>query len=275
MEAKFSPRVKDVISYSREEALRLRHDYIGTEHLLLGLIREGDGMAIKILKNLGIETVALRQSIEDAVKGSSVSRAPIGNMPLTKQAEKVLKITYLEAKIFKSDIIGTEHLLLAILRDEDNIASQILHQYNVTYDIFKSEVEQSRSTIKDEAPGSPTGDDDYPEEEQFIQPKKVSDIKSKTPVLDNFGRDLTKAAEDGKLDPIVGREKEIERVSQILSRRKKNNPLLIGEPGVGKTAIVEGLAQLIVAKMVPKNLLGKRLITLDISSLVAGSIVTR
>jgi len=271
MEAKFSPRVKDVISYSREEALRLRHDYIGTEHLLLGLIREGDGMAIKILKNIGIDTAALRQSVEEAVKSSAVSRAPIGNMPLTKQAEKVLKITYLEAKIFKSEIIGTEHLLLAILRDEDNIASQILQQYQVSYDIFKAEVEQNKTTIRDEAPGSSTGDDDYPEEEQFIQPKKVSDIKSKTPVLDNFGRDLTKAAEEGRLDPIVGREKEIERVSQILSRRKKNNPLLIGEPGVGKSAIAEGLALRIVQRKVSRVLFNKRVVTLDLASLVAGT----
>ncbi len=271
MEAKFSPRVKDVISYSREEALRLRHDYIGTEHLLLGLIREGDGVAIKILKNLNIEIGAIRQSIEDAVKAASVSRAPIGNMPLTKQAEKVLKITYLEAKIFKSDIIGTEHLLLAILRDEDNIASQILHQYNVTYDLFKNEVEQNKSSITDEIPGSSTPDDDYAEEESFSAPKKVSDIKSKTPVLDNFGRDLTRAAEDGKLDPIVGREKEIERVSQILSRRKKNNPILIGEPGVGKSAIAEGLALRIVQRKVSRVLFNKRVVTLDLASLVAGT----
>ncbi|WP_140936811.1 ATP-dependent Clp protease ATP-binding subunit [Sphingobacterium lumbrici] len=271
MEAKFSPRVKDVISYSREEALRLRHDYIGTEHLLLGLIREGDGVAIKILRNLTIDTGAIRQSIEDAVKGSSISRAPIGNMPLTKQAEKVLKITYLEAKIFKSDIIGTEHLLLAILRDEDNIASQILQQYNVSYDLFKNEVEQNKTTVTDEAPGSPANDDDYAEEENFSAPKKVSDIKSKTPVLDNFGRDLTRAAEDGKLDPIVGREKEIERVSQILSRRKKNNPILIGEPGVGKSAIAEGLALRIVQRKVSRVLFNKRVVTLDLASLVAGT----
>lgn len=272
MEAKFSPRVKDVISYSREEALRLRHDYIGTEHLLLGLIREGDGVAIKILKNIGIDTGAIRQSIEDAVKGSSMSRAPIGNMPLTKQAEKVLKITYLEAKIFKSDVIGTEHLLLAILRDEENIASQILQQYSVTYDLFKNEVEQNKTTITDEASSSPTGDDDFPEDDQqFTAPKKVSDIKSKTPVLDNFGRDLTKAAEEGKLDPIVGREKEIERVSQILSRRKKNNPILIGEPGVGKSAIAEGLALRIVQRKVSRVLFNKRVVTLDLASLVAGT----
>ena len=272
MEAKFSPRVKDVISYSREEALRLRHDYIGTEHLLLGLIREGDGVAIKILKNIGVDISSIRQATEDAVKGSSMSRAPIGNMPLTKQAEKVLKITYLEAKIFKSDVIGTEHLLLAILRDEENIASQVLQQYSITYDLFKSEVEQNRTSITDEAASSPTGDDDFAGDEQpFTGPKKVSDIKSKTPVLDNFGRDLTKAAEEGRLDPIVGREKEIERVSQILSRRKKNNPILIGEPGVGKSAIAEGLALRIVQRKVSRVLFNKRVVTLDLASLVAGT----
>jgi ATP-dependent Clp protease ATP-binding subunit ClpC len=271
MEAKFSPRVKDVISYSREEALRLGHDYIGTEHLLLGLIREGDGMAIKILKGLGVDTARLRKSVEDSVKGTSSTTVNLGNIPLTKQAEKVLKITYLEAKIFKSDIIGTEHLLLSILRDEDNIASQILQQYNVNYDIFKAEVENNKEGFRDEAPGSPAGDDDFREEESFSQPKKVSDIKSKTPVLDNFGRDLTRAAEDGKLDPIVGREKEIERVSQILSRRKKNNPILIGEPGVGKSAIAEGLALRIVQRKVSRVLFNKRVVTLDLASLVAGT----
>ncbi|HEY0056712.1 MAG TPA: ATP-dependent Clp protease ATP-binding subunit [Pedobacter sp.] len=272
MEAKFSPRVKDVISYSREEALRLGHDYIGTEHLLLGLIREGDGMAIKILKALGVDTARLRRSIEDAVKGTNSTTVNLGNIPLTKQAEKVLKITYLEAKIFKSDVIGTEHLLLSILRDDDNIASQILLQYNINYDVFKAEVEQNKDGFRDELPGSAAGDDDFREEESsFSQPKKVSDIKSKTPVLDNFGRDLTKAAEDGKLDPIVGRDKEIERVSQILSRRKKNNPILIGEPGVGKSAIAEGLALRIVQRKVSRVLFNKRVVTLDLASLVAGT----
>lgn len=271
MEAKFSPRVKDVISYSREEALRLGHDYIGTEHLLLGLIREGDGLAIKLLKQIGVDTPSLRRAIEDAVKGSSSTTATLGNIPLTKQAEKVLKITYLEAKIFKSEIIGTEHLLLSILRDEDNIASQILQQFSVNYDVFKSEVEQSKSEVSGQAAGSAAGDDDYREEDSFSQPKKVSDIKSKTPVLDNFGRDLTKAAEEGRLDPIVGREKEIERVSQILSRRKKNNPILIGEPGVGKSAIAEGLALRIVQRKVSRVLFGKRVVTLDLASLVAGT----
>lgn len=272
MEAKFSPQVKDVISFSREEALRLGHDYIGAEHLLLGLIREGDGMAIKILKSLGVDTSKLRRSIEDSVRGTSSVTVNLGNIPLTKQAEKVLKITYLEAKIFKSDLIGTEHLLLSILRDDDNIASQILLQYNVNYEIFKQEVEVNKNGFRDDPQGSAsTGDDDYREEESFSSPKKVSDIKSKTPVLDNFGRDLTKAAEEGRLDPIVGREKEIERVSQILSRRKKNNPILIGEPGVGKSAIAEGLALRIVQRKVSRVLFNKRVVTLDLASLVAGT----
>lgn len=273
MEAKFSPQVKDVISFSREEALRLGHDYIGAEHLLLGLIREGDGMAIKILKSLGVDTAKLRRSIEEAVRGTSSVTVNLGNIPLTKQAEKVLKITYLEAKIFKSDLIGTEHLLLSILRDDDNIASQILLQYNITYEIFKQEVEVNKNGFRDEAQGGGTagGDDDYQEEESFTAPKKVSDIKSKTPVLDNFGRDLTRAAEEGRLDPIVGREKEIERVSQILSRRKKNNPILIGEPGVGKSAIAEGLALRIVQRKVSRVLFNKRVVTLDLASLVAGT----
>ncbi|WP_113652379.1 ATP-dependent Clp protease ATP-binding subunit [Pedobacter namyangjuensis] len=273
MEAKFSPQVKDVISFSREEALRLGHDYIGAEHLLLGLIREGDGMAIKILRSLGVDTSKLRRSIEDAVRGTSSVTVNLGNIPLTKQAEKVLKITYLEAKIFKSDLIGTEHLLLSILRDDDNIASQILLQYSITYEVFKQEVEVNKNGFRDEAQGGGTagGDDDYQEEESFTAPKKVSDIKSKTPVLDNFGRDLTRAAEEGRLDPIVGREKEIERVSQILSRRKKNNPILIGEPGVGKSAIAEGLALRIVQRKVSRVLFNKRVVTLDLASLVAGT----
>jgi ATP-dependent Clp protease ATP-binding subunit ClpC len=274
MEAKFSPQVKDVISFSREEALRLGHDYIGAEHLLLGLIREGDGMAIKILKSLGVDTAKLRRSIEEAVRGTSSVTVNLGNIPLTKQAEKVLKITYLEAKIFKSDLIGTEHLLLSILRDDDNIASQILLQYSITYEIFKQEVEVNKNGFRDEAQSGGTaggGDDDFQEEDSFSAPKKVSDIKSKTPVLDNFGRDLTRAAEEGRLDPIVGREKEIERVSQILSRRKKNNPILIGEPGVGKSAIAEGLALRIVQRKVSRVLFNKRVVTLDLASLVAGT----
>ncbi|MFN8153031.1 MAG: ATP-dependent Clp protease ATP-binding subunit [Bacteroidia bacterium] len=275
MEAKFSPRVKDVITFSREEALRLGHDYIGTEHLLLGLIREGEGMAIKFLKSLNINLVELRKSVENAVKGNAGSVTNLNNIPLTKQAEKALKITYLEAKIFKSEIIGTEHLLLAILKDEDNIATQILNQFGVTYDIMREELELFKSNFKSEAPQSSSDDDPYSKDDDGpsfgSSQKKPGDVKSKTPVLDNFGRDLTKAAEEGKLDPIVGREKEIERVSQILSRRKKNNPILIGEPGVGKSAIAEGLALRIVQRKVSRVLFNKRIVTLDLASLVAGT----
>jgi ATP-dependent Clp protease ATP-binding subunit ClpC len=271
MEAKFSPRVKDVISYSREEALRLGHDYIGTEHLLLGLIREGDGVAIKVIKSFGIDTQRLRKSVEDSVRSTSGTNVNLGNIPLTKQAEKVLKITYLEAKIFKSEVIGTEHLLLSILRDEDNIASQILNQFNVNYEVFKNQLENFKINPTAEAPQNPADDDGFKDEDSFAAPKKPTDSKSKTPVLDNFGRDLTKAAEEGKLDPIVGREKEIERVSQILSRRKKNNPILIGEPGVGKSAIAEGLALRIVQRKVSRVLFNKRVVTLDLASLVAGT----
>src|SRR5436189_3756599 len=203
MEAKFSPRVKDVITFSREEALRLGHDYIGTEHLLLGLIREGEGMAIKILKSLQINLGELRKSVENSVKGSSTSANNLSNIPLTKQAEKALKITYLEAKVFKSDVIGTEHLLLSILKDEDNIATQILNQYGISYEIVKEELEILKSNFRS-GPQNPAEDDPYEKGDEGGGgggvTKKPTDSKSKTPVLDNFGRDLTKAAEDGRLD---------------------------------------------------------------------------
>jgi ATP-dependent Clp protease ATP-binding subunit ClpC len=256
MEGNFSNRVQDVIRLSREEAIRLGHDYIGTEHLLLGIIREGEGIAVKILRNLGADLYKIKKAIEDTVR-SSGSTLTIGNIPLTKQAEKVLKITYLEAKLYKSDVIGTEHLLLSLLRDEDNIAAQILNQFSVTYDGVRAELDN----IISGRPSTPP--------KQVQQEKKPE--RTKTPVLDNFGRDLTKLAAEDKLDPIVGREKEIERVSQVLSRRKKNNPVLIGEPGVGKTAIAEGLALRIVQKKVPRILYDKRVVTLDLAALVAGT----
>ncbi|MFZ9755297.1 MAG: Clp protease N-terminal domain-containing protein, partial [Bacteroidia bacterium] len=272
MEAKFSPRVKEVIQFSREEAIRLGHDYIGCEHLLLGLIREGEGKAIQTIKILDIDTLRLKKSIEDAIKTTALKTANLGNIPLTKQAEKALKITYLEAKIFKTDLIGTEHLLLSILRDEDNMASKVLNQYGVNYDVFKAALEEGVDSIKGELPND---DQDTPEdfyrEEQRQKEATRGKSKTKTPVLDNFGRDLTKSAEEGKLDPIVGREKEIERVSQVLSRRKKNNPVLIGEPGVGKTAIAEGLALRIVQRKVSRVLFNKRVVSLDIASMVAGT----
>lgn len=272
MEAKFSPRVKDVITFSREEALRLGHDYIGTEHLLLGIIREGEGMAIKLMKLLKVNLVELRKTIEQSIAITTKKSTPSGNIPLVKQAERALKITYLEAKLFKSQVIGTEHLLLSILKDEDNVATKALHKFGIDYEIVKQELEMMNIDPKAEFPGSPTDDDGDDDAASFSSgSKKSSDTKSKTPVLDNFGRDLTKAAEDGKLDPIVGREKEIERVSQILSRRKKNNPILIGEPGVGKSAIAEGLALRIIQKKVSRVLFNKRVITLDLASLVAGT----
>jgi ATP-dependent Clp protease ATP-binding subunit ClpC len=278
MEAKFSNRVKEVISLSREEALRLGHDYIGTEHLLLGMIREGEGVAISLLKKLGVSLDELRLSIEQSTKGTAISNVKnLANIPLTRQSEKVLKITYLEAKIFKSQLIGTEHLLLSILRDEDNIATQILEKFDINYEVVKELLE-----YQTENPMSSSDTDEGDEESSRFfgggsssgsgkESTSKSAEKSRTPVLDNFGRDLTKMAEDGKLDPIVGRDKEIERVGQILSRRKKNNPILIGEPGVGKTAIAEGLALRIVQKKVSRVLFGKRVVTLDLASLVAGT----
>jgi ATP-dependent Clp protease ATP-binding subunit ClpC len=271
MEAKFSPRVKDVITYSREEALRLGHDYIGTEHLLLGIIREGEGTAVRLLKSLNVDLQELRKTVEQSIGTGNHKVSNLANIPLMKQAERALKITYLEAKLFKSAVIGTEHLILSILKDEDNVATKSLHKYKIDYDVMKSELELSKSDPKAEFPGTPSDDDADEDSFSASSPKKPVDSKSKTPVLDNFGRDLTKAAEDGKLDPIVGREKEIERVSQILSRRKKNNPILIGEPGVGKSAIAEGLALRIVQRKVSRVLFGKRVVTLDLASLVAGT----
>jgi ATP-dependent Clp protease ATP-binding subunit ClpC len=256
-EGNFSNRVQDVIRLSREEAIRLGHDYIGTEHLLLGIIREGEGIAVKILRNLGVDLYKIKKAVEDTVRSGGATLT-IGNIPLTKQAEKVLKITYLEAKLYKSEVIGTEHLLLSLLRDEDNIAAQILNQFNCTYDGVRAELDNIIS-----------GRASTPPKQQSTTDKKPE--RTKTPVLDNFGRDLTKLAAEDKLDPIVGREKEIERVTQILSRRKKNNPVLIGEPGVGKTAIAEGLALRIMQKKVPRILFDKRVITLDLAGLVAGT----
>ncbi len=282
METNFSPRVKDVISYSREESIRLGHDYIGTEHFLLGILRDGNGLAIKILKNLSVNLKDLRTSIEDATS-TNVSSKKIrknSNIPLVKQAEKALKITYLEAKLLKSNIIGTEHLLLSILKDENSLASKILSDVDVTYhnvrdilDVFMVD-DHVDHIPRSEFADNPPDDAEESDSENFggsSRRSSSSDSKSKTPVLDNFGRDLTKAAEEDRLDPIVGREKEIERVSQILSRRKKNNPILIGEPGVGKSAIAEGLALRIVQKKVSRVLFGKRVITLDLASLVAGT----
>ncbi len=290
MEAKFSQRVKDVLSFSREEAIRLGNEYIGVEHLLLGMIREGEGMAIRILSYLNVDMSELRRTIEAAIVNPANHNKVNDNLPLVKQAERALKLTYLEAKLFNSELIGTEHLMLAILKDEDNLVTRSVKKYNVDYDLFKEEVKsilisgddasiqadkeklygESDSDPKDELSGG--SQDDDPDEGGGIENlRKTADSKSKTPVLDNFGRDLTKAAEENRLDPIVGREKELERISQILSRRKKNNPILIGEPGVGKSAIAEGLALRIVQRKVSRALFNKKVYTLDLASLVAGT----
>ncbi len=263
MEGNFSNRVQDVIRLSREEALRLGHDYIGTEHLLLGIIREGEGIAVKILRNLSADLFKIKKAVEDTVR-SSGGTLTIGNIPLTKQAEKVLKITYLEAKLYKSDVIGTEHLILSLLRDDDNIAAQILSQFNVTYDAVRQELDNIIS-------GKPTQSVKGEKKQGAAGTKRQPSDRVKTPVLDNFGRDLTKMGVEGKLDPVIGRDKEIERVAQVLSRRKKNNPVLIGEPGVGKTAIAEGLALQIIQKKVSRVLHDKRVVTLDLAAMVAGT----
>ena len=277
MDSNFSPKVKEIISYSREEALRLGNDFIGTEHLLLGLIREGDGMALRVLQTMQVDLFELRKELEVAIKDkNNKPLANINSLPLTKQAEKVIRITVLEAKSLKSPSVETEHLMLSILKNKENVATQILHHYEIDYERFKSELSilQGHSPSADYGdPGSEEFDDDE-ERRQFQQQRKTPPAgaaKSKTPVLDNFGRDITKFAELGSLDPIVGREEEIERVSQILSRRKKNNPILIGEPGVGKTAIVEGLALRIVQRKVSRVLFDKRVISLDLAALVAGT----
>ncbi|MBL0130747.1 MAG: ATP-dependent Clp protease ATP-binding subunit [Chitinophagaceae bacterium] len=275
MDNNFSAQVKEIISFSREEALRLGNDFIGTEHLLLGLIREGDNTAVRILKSFNVDLYELRKEIELAVKDKTGKNiANINSLPLTKQAEKVIRVTVLEAKALKSATVETEHLMLSILKNKENIATQILNQFDVDYDLFRQELgilksNDPRAEFQDE------NDDDFDEEKKYSQSKGTSkqpgNAKSKTPVLDNFGRDITKMAELGALDPIVGRESEIERVSQILSRRKKNNPILIGEPGVGKTAIVEGLALRIVQRKVSRVLFDKRVISLDLAALVAGT----
>lgn len=280
MEAKFSQRVMDVLGFSKEEALRLNSPYVGVEHLFLGMLREGDGMAIHLLRNAGVNLGEIRKSIEKAANQTDgPAIMPEADIPLVRQVEQILKLTYLVARDLKSELIETEHLLLAILKENKNYVSTLLGRTGATYEIMLSELRSITGNdtnyserIKDELPSD---DDDADERSSFGSSSKKagagSESKSKTPVLDNFGRDLTKAAEEGRLDPIVGRDKELERIAQILSRRKKNNPVLIGEPGVGKSAIAEGLALRIAARKVPRTLHNKRVVMLDIASLVAGT----
>ncbi|MFT5337161.1 MAG: ATP-dependent Clp protease ATP-binding subunit ClpC [Sphingobacteriales bacterium] len=280
MKTDFSQSVKDVISYASEEAMRLGHDYLGVEHLMLALIRNNEGRAIDILDMADVDLPQLRKLIEAALPSGSAVPAKNRSLPVIKQAENAIKLSYLEAKLFKSNMVDTEHLLLAVLKDKDNVVSTVLSKSHITYDSFKSLVQK---TSNDETQESQDLAEDfrmeYPPEEGDSGggtygsqgSKRPAESKSKTPVLDNFGRDLTKMAEAGKLDPIVGRESEIERVSQILSRRKKNNPVLIGEPGVGKSAIAEGLALRIIQRKVSRVLFDKRVLALDVASLVAGT----
>ena len=282
MDDNFSPRVKDVITFSKEEALRLGHDFIGTEHLMLGILRDGNGKAIHILNNLDVDLEHLRRKVEILSPASPTSlevNLEKKNLHLTRQAERALKTTFLEAKVFQSTSISTAHLLLCILRNENDPTTKLLNKLKIDYDVAKEQYlnmtpndqEYMDNLPKNESYNDDSGQDDSLKEGTFNNPVNKSNKKSKTPVLDNFGRDLTEMAEEGKLDPVVGREKEIERVSQILSRRKKNNPLLIGEPGVGKSAIAEGLALRIIQKKVSRILFNKRVVTLDLASLVAGT----
>ena len=282
MDDNFSPRVKDVIAYSKEEALRLGHNFIGTEHLMLGILRDGGGKAIAILNAIEINLEELRRKVEilnPATIDDIHSLNNKKNLHLTRQAERALKTTFLEAKLFQSELINTVHLLLCILRNENDPTTKLLSQLNIDYDIIKEQFKLMLANDSDNYVELPSGSS-FPEEKESEEPKENPFIpstdskatkKSKTPVLDNFGRDITNLAEEEKLDPVVGREKEIERVSQILSRRKKNNPLLIGEPGVGKSAIAEGLALRIIQKRVSRVLYNKRVVGLDLASLVAGT----
>ena len=282
MDDNFSPRVKDVIAFSKEEALRLGHYFIGTEHLMLGLLRDGNGKAIDILSALEVDLNHLRRKVEilsPANPSIPVTSNEKKNLHLTRQAERALKTTFLEAKLFQSTSINTAHLLLCILRNENDPTTKLLNKLKVDYDNVKEQFKFMTTKDEDytESPKAEsfsdddTNDEDDAKQNPFSQSTSKTTKKSKTPVLDNFGRDLTVLAEEGKLDPVVGREKEIQRVSQILSRRKKNNPLLIGEPGVGKSAIAEGLALRIIKRKVSRILFNKRVVTLDLASLVAGT----
>ena len=280
MDAKFSPRVREIMFRSHEEAVKLGNSYIGLEHLFLGIIDGKDNGVTHILDELKLDIEAFKQKLVASIKSNIVEKNSTDNIPLTKQTERALKFTYIVAKEFNCEFVDPEHLMLAILHDDNNIVSQRLEYEGINYDIFKSKLKGTDVTKSNpfkendivEEPKDTLFDDDVFEEVKPKEPvHKSSNVKSKTPVLDNFGRDLTRAAEEKRLDPIVGREKELERVSQILSRRKKNNPVLIGEPGVGKSAIAEGLALRIVQRKVSRALYNKRVIMLDLASVVAGT----
>ena len=274
------------MSFSHNEATRLGNAYIGLEHLFLGMLKEGGSCAIQLLNNLNLNIEVFQQKLEASIKVVNPVKTTSESLPLTKQAERVLKYTYIIAKEFRSEMVRSEHLMLAILHERNNIISQNLEFEGITYENFREELikyntSMGRDLPKDASQTEETPQDIFSDDEdddvednirpQQEKPKKTSNIKGKTPVLDNFGRDLTRAAEENRLDPIVGRDKELERIAQILSRRKKNNPILIGEPGVGKSAIAEGLAIRIVQHKVSRTLFNKRIVMLDIGSVVAGT----
>ncbi len=278
MEERLSQKVKNIITYSREEAIRLSNDFIGVEHLMLGMIRSGEGVALDVLQRYNINLFELRKELENVIRGkSNMNSRQKDVLPLTRQAERIIRISLLESKAVKSELVESEHLLLSILRANDNPVSKILEEKGLDYNNFKfglyGNPENDYFNPSNQMPGGGDGEEYDDELGRARQPQKpgAANPKSKTPVLDNFGRDITRLAEMGNLDPIVGREEEIERVSQILSRRKKNNPILIGEPGVGKTAIVEGLALRIVQRKVSRVLFDKRVVSLDLAALVAGT----
>ena len=281
MDAKFSPRAREIMFRSHEEAVRLGNSYIGLEHVFLGIIDGKDNNVTNILDELKLDIEAFKQKLVASIKSNIIEKNNSDNIPLTKQTERALKFTYIVAKEFNCEQIDPEHLMLAILHDDNNIVSQRLEYEGINYDLFKSKVKKNnmnesvvkKDDIVEEPQASLFEDDDDLEEIKPKEPthQKSSNTKSKTPVLDNFGRDLTQAAAENRLDPIVGREKELERVAQILSRRKKNNPILIGEPGVGKSAIAEGLALRIVQRKVSRALFNKRIVMLDLASVVAGT----
>jgi ATP-dependent Clp protease ATP-binding subunit ClpC len=275
MDSQFSQRVKDILGYSKEEAIRLGNSHISPEHLFLGILRDGESVAIEILINQGIDLLVLKGSLEKSIKVESpINVADNEVIPLLRSTERILKLVYLEAKALKSSTIDTEHLLLAILKDENALVTRFLSELDVDYQSVRRMVEAESPSSKADFPRDEDDEgQSYGNQGNKGQPSSPSSPKSSsdTPVLDNFGIDLTKAAEEGRLDPVVGREREIERLAQILSRRKKNNPVLIGEPGVGKSAIAEGLALRIIKKNVSRVLFNKRVVALDLASIVAGT----
>lgn len=290
MDAKFSDTVKSIIFHSHEVATKLGSPYVGLEHLFLGMAENSNDKGIKILLKSGLDIVAFKEKLEASVKVGSTIVKTDDSIPLTKQAERALKFTYILAKDFNSEEVDSIHLMLAILHDGNNVVSQNLEYEGITFESYKAEViknmsdgisrrqdnENARNMEKEKSNPMSLFDDGFEDDEDDLKKKKKKNDKnsnsnSKTPVLDSFGRDLTKAAAENRLDPIVGREKELERVSQILSRRKKNNPILIGEPGVGKSAIAEGLALRIIQHKVSRVLFNKRVVMLDLASVVAGT----